>query len=126
MSLKEIRIAKGLTQTQVAVLINKDKRDISKIENEVFDLTKKDINILSQKLGCRKNDLKNFQNNSVATDIFSVATGTKTKSRVNTYNYQVRLKKGQFPLFEKNELKKRGFKSHRAFLEWAYKKLEVM
>lgn len=121
MSLREIRIAKGLTQKQVADFVNKDKRDISKIENEVFDLTEKDLKILSQKLDCNKKDLKN---NSVATSKFRVATGLNLKSQVNTYNYHVRLKKSEFPLFEKNELKKRGFNSHRAFLEWAYKKLE--
>lgn len=124
MNLKAIRESKGYTQEQVAKWLGKDKRDISKIERGVFFPTKNDFDILIKNFDCKPCDLLNVEDCFVATSKILVATKPKTKSRVNTYNYHVRVDKAQFPLLEKNKLKELGFKTNADFLLWAYKKLQ--
>ena len=131
MSLREIRIARGLTQQQVADILNVDRPLINKFENNVCLPTPSVVNKLCELYKCKVKDLFNseeinFKNIKCAHGQNVVCTLKNSQNRVNTYNYQVRLKKGEFPLFEKNELKKRGFNSHKQFLEWAYKKLEEL
>ena len=101
MNLKAIREAKGYTQKQVAAWLGKDKRDISKIERGVFFPTKQDYDILIKKLDCKPCELLNIDDCFVATSKSLVATAPKTKSRVNTYNYHVRLNREDFPLLQK-------------------------
>lgn len=124
MNLKAIRESRGLTQTQVAEWLGKTRFDVCKIENGVFLPTKEDFEILKKNLQCSDTDLLNANDCFVATTKIFVATSPKTKNRVNTYNYHVRLEKSKFPLLEKNELKKLGFNTNADFLTWAYKKLQ--
>ena len=124
LNLKKIREQQGFTQTQVAEWLGKTRFDVCKIENGVFLPTKQDYEILKQRFHCSDVDLLSESDCFVATTKIFVATKPKTKSRVNTYNYHVRLEKGKFPLLEKNELKKLGFNTNADFFLWAYKKLQ--
>lgn len=127
MSLREIRISRGLTQKQVADAIGVRRTLYIEIEKGCcmpnFATFKKLHSFLNMEHKIDI-DFKNLVLEECRHAKKTMSTSQNLKNRANTYNYQVRLKKGEFPLFEKNELKKRGFNSHKQFLEWAYKKLE--
>ncbi len=131
MNLKQIRIEQGYTQKQVAEVIGINRPLYVNIENgfilptpkvaeNLCNLFQTKIEKLFEKedlcFKIKKEKCIHGQNN--------VYTLQKTKSRVNTYHYHVRLEKEKFPLLEKNKLKELGFNKNADFLLWAYKKLQ--
>ena len=140
--IKERRLTLGISGSQLAQYLGKDKRDISKIENYYFLPTKQDLENMLKILNCDvlelydKNELpieiiqkiivaeNNIKKHSVATAKTCVATKDNGNSRVNTYNFCVRVRKDDFPLLTKNTLVECGYNSLREFLWQAYKVLQ--
>ena len=135
--IKEQRLKLGMSGSQLAQYLGKDKRDISKIEK-----TKQDLENMLKILNCDvlelydKNELpieiiqkiieaeNNIKKHSVATAKTCVATTIGGNSRVNTYNFCVRVHRDDFPLLTKNTLAECGYNSLREFLWQAYKVLQ--
>lgn len=140
--IKERRLTLGMSGSKLAQLLGKDKRDISKIENYYFLPTKQDLENMLEILNCDvlelydKNELpieiiqkiivaeNNIKKHSVATAKTCVATTIGGNSRVNTYNFCVRVRKDDFPLLTKNTLAECGYNSLHEFLWQAYKVLQ--
>ena len=140
--IKERRLTLGMSGSQLAQYLGKDKRDISKIENYYFLPTKYDLENMLKVLNCDvlelydKNELpieiiqkingveNNIKKYNVATVKTCVATKNKGNSRVDTYNFCVRVHRSEFPLLTKNTLSECGYNSLREFLCQAYEVLQ--
>lgn len=131
MNLKAVRESRRYTQASTARALNIDRSLLNKIENGVCLPTPKLAQRLCELYNCKMSDIISKEDfhfvnkkRKCAQCQNDVCTPKKTKSRVNTYNYHVRLNREDFPLLQKNELKRLGFSSNGDFFAWAYEKLK--
>lgn len=127
MKLKEFRLKNHYTQSETAYLLGIDRILFNKIERGVCMPSPQILLKLTEIFKCDVCELFTTEELNIlrcATSKKGMCTPRKLKSRVNTYNYCVRVKIGDFPLLNKTDLKNLGFLTNCDFLKWAYEKLE--
>lgn len=130
--IKEFREQAGYSQAETARQLKIDRSLINKFENYVVLPIPADAQKICNFWNCKLHDLYNqneilsFKSKNIkcAQVQNGVCTLKNVNSRVNTYNFCVRVRKDDFPLLTKNTLAECGYNSLREFLFQAYKVLQ--
>jgi transcriptional regulator with XRE-family HTH domain len=121
MRLRQLRIAKGRQQKELAKKIGTDEPMMSKFENYKCLPTPSMMNLLVKELGCSVDDIYEphevyYQKNK--------PTAKEKKESPAVYNLSVRLP-AEAKAFLKKALKKCGFKDITAWVVWCYERLQT-
>ena len=130
--IKEFRERAGYSQAETARQLKIDRSLINKFENYVVLPIPADAQKICNFWNCKLHDLYNqneilsFKSKNIkcAQVQNGVCTLKNVNSRVNTYNFCVRVHRDDFPLLTKNTLAECGYNSLREFLWQAYKVLQ--
>ena len=130
--IKQMREQRGLTQLQLAEMLQVTRPMISYIESYACLPTPRVMEELLIKLDCAIDDIYTKSDIDFAKSKKTKCIQGKTEciqcvngiSRVTNYNFCVRVNRADFPLLTKNTLLECGFKTLREFIEEAYKLLE--
>jgi transcriptional regulator with XRE-family HTH domain len=119
MRLKELRIAKGRQQKELAQKIGTDEPMMSKFENYKCLPIPEQMNRLVEELGCSIDDI--YEPHEV---YYQRGNTTAKKKSPTVYNLSVRLPR-ESKSFLKKALKKCGFKDITAWILWCYERLQT-
>lgn len=130
--IKEFRERAKITQLELAKSLKTTRPIVSYFEHYECLPTPEQLHNLLNILNCNINDL--YQKNEITykdnRNIQCIHAKTEciqtvgVNSRVNTYNFCVRVHRDDFPLLTKNTLAECGYNSLREFLFQAYKVLQ--
>ena len=130
--IKQMREQRGLTQLQLAEMLQVTRPMISYFESYECLPTPTTMDELLTKLDCNIEDIYSKSEFDFAKikkakciqgkiECIQRANGV---GRVTNYNFCVRVNRADFPLLTKNTLSECGYKTLRAFVEEAYKLLQ--
>ena len=121
MRLKELRIAKGRQQKELAQKIGTDEPMMSKFENYKCLPIPEQMDRLVKELGCSIDDI--YEPHEVYYQVGKPKAEIKKKTPT-VYNLSVRLPR-ESKSFLKKALKKCGFKDITAWILWCYERLQT-
>ena len=122
MRLKQLRIARGRQQKELAKKIGTDEPMMSKFENYKCLPTPQMMNLLVKELGCSVDDI--YEPHEVYYQSGKPTATDKPKKTPTVYNLTVRLPREAKSFFKK-ALKKCGFKDITAWIVWCYERLQT-
>lgn len=120
MKLKEIRVAKGRQQKELAISVGTDEPMMSKFENYKCLPTPPTMKLILKELGCSVEDI--YEPHEVY--YAPPAKPKKRKRKTNVYRLTAELPEEAREFFKSGALQKCGFQDITAWANWCYTQLK--